>query len=57
MSGLLWLCFALSGATALALEVLWLRSTGLVLGMNNPSGDNFVGALDDVQVWGSIVGP
>ncbi|HJY81379.1 MAG TPA: hypothetical protein VKK81_09880, partial [Candidatus Binatia bacterium] len=32
MSGLLWLCFALSGAAALALEMLWMRSAGLVLG-------------------------
>ena len=28
----LWLCFALSGASALGLELLWLRSAGLVLG-------------------------
>ena len=32
MSILLWLCFALSGAGALGLELLWLRSAGLVLG-------------------------
>ena len=32
MSTLLWLCFALSGAGALGLELLWLRSAGLVLG-------------------------
>ena len=32
MRGLLWLCFALSGAAALALEMLWIRSAGLVLG-------------------------
>jgi spermidine synthase len=29
---LLWLCFTASGASALALEVLWMRSAGLVLG-------------------------
>ena len=29
---LLWLCFAISGAAALALEMLWMRSAGLVLG-------------------------
>jgi spermidine synthase len=29
---LLWPCFALSGAAALALELLWIRSAGLVLG-------------------------
>jgi spermidine synthase len=29
---LLWACFALSGASALGLELLWLRSAGLVLG-------------------------
>ncbi len=33
MSGLLWLCFGLSGAAALALEILWMRSAGLVLGI------------------------
>jgi spermidine synthase len=32
MNTLLWLCFAASGASALALEVLWMRSAGLVLG-------------------------
>jgi spermidine synthase len=32
MSGLLWLCFGLSGAAALAFEMLWMRSAGLVLG-------------------------
>jgi spermidine synthase len=29
---ILWLCFTLSGAAALALEMLWMRSTALVLG-------------------------
>jgi hypothetical protein len=32
MNSLLVLCFTISGATALALEVLWMRSAGLVLG-------------------------
>src|SRR5262245_3336546 len=32
MSRLLWLCFGLSGAAALAFEMLWMRSAGLVLG-------------------------
>jgi spermidine synthase len=32
VSALLWACFALSGASALGLELLWLRSAGLVLG-------------------------
>ena len=32
MSALLWVAFALSGAGALGLELLWLRSAGLVLG-------------------------
>ena len=32
MSGLLWSCFAVSGAAALGLELLWMRSAGLVLG-------------------------
>jgi len=32
MRGLLWFCFAFSGAAALALEMLWIRSAGLVLG-------------------------
>src|SRR5262245_57613776 len=37
MSGLLWLCFGISGAAALALEVLWMRSAGLVLGTTAPT--------------------
>ncbi|MEO8602646.1 MAG: fused MFS/spermidine synthase [bacterium] len=32
MTAVLWICFALSGAAALALELLWMRSAGLVLG-------------------------
>src|SRR5262249_48843040 len=32
MNGILWLCFSISGAAALALEILWMRSAGLVLG-------------------------
>ena len=32
MSNLLWFCFWLSGAAALAFEMLWVRSAGLVLG-------------------------
>ena len=32
MDWLLWLCFVISGAAALALEMLWMRSAGLVLG-------------------------
>jgi spermidine synthase len=32
MRSLLWLCFGLSGAAAVALEMLWMRSAGLVLG-------------------------
>ena len=37
MSGLLWLCFAVSGAAALGLELLWTRSAGLVLGATAPT--------------------
>lgn len=37
MKGLLWCCIALSGAAALALQVLWLRSAGLVLGATAPT--------------------
>ena len=32
MSGVLGLCFTLSGAAALGLELLWMRAAGLVLG-------------------------
>ena len=32
-------------------------SSGLVIGENNPTGDNFDGAIDDFQLWGSIVAP
>ena len=37
LSRLLWLCFGLSGAAALACEMLWLRSAGLVLGTTVPT--------------------
>jgi len=37
MSAILWLCFGISGAAALALEVLWVRSAGLVLGATAPT--------------------
>ncbi|MBI3800832.1 MAG: fused MFS/spermidine synthase [Deltaproteobacteria bacterium] len=37
MSRLLWLCFGLSGAAALAFEMLWMRSAGLVLGTTVPT--------------------
>jgi len=37
MKGILWLCFSMSGAAALALEVLWMRSAGLVLGATAPT--------------------
>lgn len=30
---------------------------GMVIGHNNPSGENFDGALDEVQLFGSIVTP
>ncbi|HVO27368.1 MAG TPA: fused MFS/spermidine synthase [Candidatus Margulisiibacteriota bacterium] len=33
----LWLCFGISGAAALALEMLWMRSAGLVLGQTPPT--------------------
>ena len=37
MSGIFWLCFSISGAAALAFEVLWMRSAGLVLGATAPT--------------------
>src|SRR5207249_993451 len=37
VSGLLWPCFAVSGAAALGLELLWMRSAGLVLGLTAPT--------------------
>src|SRR5204863_1471040 len=36
-TALLWPCFALSGAAALGLELLWMRSAGLVLGATAPT--------------------
>jgi hypothetical protein len=30
---------------------------GMVIGQNNPTGENFDGALDELEIWGSIVGP
>jgi len=32
-------------------------SGGIVIGQNNPNGENFDGLIDDFQLWGSIVGP
>src|SRR5207249_9855482 len=37
VTGLLWPCFAVSGAAALGLELLWMRSAGLVLGATAPT--------------------
>lgn len=33
MNSLLWICCSISGVAALMLELLWMRSAGLVLGM------------------------
>lgn len=32
-------------------------SNGIVIGQNNPSGENFNGLIDDFQLWGSVVAP
>ena len=37
MSAVLGICFALSGAAALGLELLWMRGAGLVLGATAPT--------------------
>jgi spermidine synthase len=39
---LLWLCFGLSGAGALGLELLWMRSAGLVLGTTSQTAATVV---------------
>ena len=39
MTALLRLCFTLSGASALALEVLWMRSAGLLFGATAETQD------------------
>lgn len=44
MISLLWPCFWLSGAGALALELLWLRSAGLVLGTSASTAATVVSA-------------
>jgi len=31
--------------------------SGMVIGHNNPSGENFDGAIDQLQVFGTIVDP
>jgi hypothetical protein len=31
--------------------------TGMVVGHNNPSGENFDGMIDDVQIFGAVVAP
>jgi spermidine synthase len=40
----LWVCFALSGVGALALEMLWMRSAGLVLGATAPTAATVLAA-------------
>lgn len=32
-------------------------SSGIMIGQNSPSGDDFDGAIDDLQLWGSLVAP
>ena len=44
MIRLLWLCFGLSGAAALALEMLWMRSAGLVLGTTAGTAGTVLGS-------------
>jgi spermidine synthase len=43
MNSLLWLCFGISGAAALAFEMLWMRSAGLVLGATAPTTATVLG--------------
>ena len=31
--------------------------TGMVIGHDNPTGSNFNGAIDELQIWGSLVDP
>jgi len=54
MESLLWLCFALSGAAALALEMLWMRSAGLVLGATATTAATVLGCYFAGLGLGSI---
>lgn len=54
MRSLLWLCFAFSGAAALALEMLWMRSAGLVLGTTAYTAATVLGCYFSGLGLGSI---
>lgn len=47
---------AMVGSSNMA-SALPMPGTGMVIGHDNPSGENFNGAIDDLQIWGSIVAP
>jgi len=54
MRSLLWLCFVFSGAAALALEMLWMRSAGLVLGTTAYTAATVLGCYFSGLGLGSI---
>src|SRR5437879_6981963 len=56
MTALLWLCFALSGAAALALELLWMRSAGFVLGATAPTAATVLACYFGGLALGSAAG-
>ncbi len=56
MTALLWPCFFLSGAAALALEMLWMRSAGLVCGQTAATTATVLACYFGGLGWGGALG-
>ena len=56
MSGVLGLCFTLSGAAALGLELLWMRAAGLVLGATAPTAATVLACYFAGLALGAVLG-
>ena len=53
---LLWLCFTVSGAAALALEMLWARSAGLAIGQTAPTAATVLACYFAGLAGGALLG-
>ena len=56
MSGVLGICFTLSGAAALGLELLWMRAAGLVLGATAPTAATVLACYFAGLALGAVLG-
>jgi spermidine synthase len=56
VEALLWICFAVSGGAALALETLWMRSAGLVLGTTAPTAATVLACCFAGLALGAVAG-